>query len=264
LSKVIKSFSDPSGPQKAEKDIVIGIQPIENFKLHNSFEEEDDESKILRLKNEATKLLEDAQNDAARIVAEAEIQKQAQNERLALEEQEWRIKIQHEAELAQKNGYESGYESGLAQGLDSWHTKLDEVKSFIDKTKQDYYEVLKEAEPQMVVLAVKAAEKIIGERLNETPETWVSMIKKLVKEVRESQEIKLYVPIDWFELTLSYREELKNLLQANANLFIYPDETLKENGAVIEFPFGKIDACLDVQLREIREKLLEQIEVTES
>jgi flagellar assembly protein FliH len=260
LSKIIKSFH--SSNDSEEQDKVIGIQPVTNFINTDVIVDEDDEAKIARLKAEATRFLADAQSEASRIMAEAEQQYQAQNERLAKEEQEWRLNLDREEEIAKQKGYENGYLEGQTRGLESWQAELDELKRFLEKTKEDYYQVLHEAEPQMIVLAIKAAEKILGSELQENPESWSSLIKQLVKEVRESEEIKLYVPLQWYELTLSYREELVNLLQSNATLFIYPDETLQENGAIIEFPFGKIDASLDVQLKEIREKLLEQIEVT--
>jgi flagellar assembly protein FliH len=266
LSKVIKSFNNRTADNKEnETDVVIGIQPVSIFTAPSSgLIEEDDESKIQRLKKEAAELLEEAESEAARIKAEAEMFLQETQQRLAAEEQEWRLKMEQELEMTKQEGYETGFQNGLNQGLENWRNKLDEVKRFIEKTKQDYYQVLSEAEPQMILLAIKAAEKIIGQKLEESPETWVSIVKQLVKEAREFEEVKLYVPIDWFDLTVQHREELKNMLQSTASLFIYPDESLKENGAVIEFPFGKIDATLDVQLKEIRDKLLEQIEVTEN
>ncbi|WNB90404.1 flagellar assembly protein FliH [Bacillus sp. NEB1478] len=263
MSKIIKSFNNHKDSiVKKDQEVVIGLQPISNYTINRPYENEDEESRFARLKRESDRLLEKARDEAAQIRAEAEAFRQSQNEKLEADKQVFHIQMEQEAEQARLKGYEVGYQTGVEQGLGNWQTKLDEVKLFIEKTKQDYYQILTDAEPQMISLAVKTAEKIIGDKLQETPETWASIIKQLVKEVRESHEIKLYVPTDWFETTLAYREELKNLLQANANLFIYPDETLIENGAVIEFPFGKIDASLDIQLKEIREKLLEQIEVS--
>jgi flagellar assembly protein FliH len=266
LSKVIKSFNNRTAENiENETDVVIGIQPVSIFTASSTIlMEEDDEAKIHRLKKEAADLLEEAQSEADRIKAEAEMLFQKQQERLAAEEQEWRLKIEQELDMAKQEGFETGFQNGVNQGLENWRNQLDEVNHFIEKTKQDYYQVINEAEPQMILLAMKAAEKIIGKKLEETPETWVSIVKQLVKEAREFEEVKLYVPVDWFDLTVQHRDELKNVLQSTASLFIYPDESLKENGAVIEFPFGKIDATLDVQLKEIREKLLEQIEVTEN
>jgi flagellar assembly protein FliH len=246
-------------------DVVIGIQPISEFApVMTSIFEEDDETRILRLKNEAQTLLEEARREADQIRAEADTILQSQNEKLATEEQEWRQKMEQAFNASQQEGYDAGFQNGLEQGQESWHEKLNEVISFIDKTKEDYYKVLQEAEPQMIELAIKTAEKIIGTKLDETPETWASIMKQLLKEAREFEEIKIYVPPEWFELTVNHREELKNMLQSTATLFIYPDETLEKDGAVLEFPFGKIDATLDIQLKEIREKLLELIEVNES
>lgn len=265
MSKVIKSFHDHKENSVVETDgVVIGIQSLSLYRpVNESLLAEDDESKIIRLKKEAQMILDEAKQEAARIKAESEKSREAQQHRLAEEETTWRLNIEQEFQKAKSEGYDAGYKKGLEQGHENWLSQINEVKHFIDQLKSDYHSVLSEAEPQMVILAIKAAEKILGMKLQEKPETWISIIKQLIKEAREYEEIKLYVPTHWFELTQKFREELKNMLQSTATFFIYPDETLSENGAIIEFPFGKIDATLDVQLREIREKLLEQIEVIE-
>ncbi|MBH0155881.1 flagellar assembly protein FliH [Fictibacillus sp. 5RED26] len=264
MSKVIKSFHDHK--EKAEKnEIVIGIQALSLFNTRNyaSLEDEDEETKVIRLKNQAYTLLEEAKSEAASITKEVEEYKAAQIKSLAEEEAAWKLKLESAYEQAKNEGYDAGFQNGLEQGHESWASQLNEVKSFMDTLRNDYHNILSEAEPQIVILAMAAAEKILGKKLQEAPETWIAIVKQLVKEAREFEEIKLYVPPQWFELTQNYREELKNMLQSTATLFIYPDENLSENGAVIEFPFGKIDATLDVQLKEIREKLLEQLEVSD-
>jgi flagellar assembly protein FliH len=265
LSKVIKSFNNRNNRQDETKDVVIGIQPITALPpLDMTVEDDDPEAIANQLKKEAARILNEAREEAARIKAESDSIKKLQHERMALEEEEWRLKLEKEAEAAKQKGYEAGFANGNAQGMEEWRTRLDEVNSFIDKTRDDYHRVIDEAEPQVVLLAIKTAEKIIGQKLSESPDTWVSLVKQLIKEAREYEEVKLYVPTGWFDLTLEHRNELKNIMQSTSALFIYPDENLKENGAVIEFPFGKIDAALDVQLKEIKEKLLEQIEVSEN
>ncbi|WP_144700781.1 flagellar assembly protein FliH [Fictibacillus phosphorivorans] len=263
MSKVIKSFHDHK--EKSEtNEVVIGIQSLSLFNMRNQrLEDEDEESNIISIKNQAYNLLEEAKIEAASITNEIEEYRAAQIKRLADEEAAWKKKLEAAYEQAKNEGYDAGFQKGVEQGHESWASQLNEVKSSMDTLRQEYHNVLSEAEPQMIILAMAAAEKILGKKLQETPETWISIVKQLVKEAREFEEIKLYVPPQWFELTQNYREELKNMLQSTATLFIYPDENLIENGAIIEFPFGKIDATLDVQLKEIREKLLEQLEVSD-
>lgn len=242
--------------------MVIGIQSLSLFNMRNQ-RLEGDESNIISIKNQAYNLLEEAKNEAASITNEIEEYRAEQIKRLADEEAAWKKKLEVAYDQAKNEGYDAGFQKGVEQGHESWASQLNEVKSSMDTLREEYHNVLSETEPQMIILAMAAAEKILGKKLQETPETWISIVKQLVKEAREFEEIKLYVPPQWFELTQNYREELKNMLQSTATLFIYPDENLTENGAIIEFPFGKIDATLDVQLKEIKEKLLEQLEVSD-
>ena len=72
MSKVIKSFHDHK--EKSEtNEVVIGIQSLSLFNMRNQrLEDEDEESNIISIKNQAYNLLEEARNEAASITNEIE------------------------------------------------------------------------------------------------------------------------------------------------------------------------------------------------
>ncbi|WNF39036.1 flagellar assembly protein FliH [Bacillaceae bacterium IKA-2] len=160
---------------------------------------------------------------------------------------------------AQENGYNEGFQQGLQQGQKEYETLIQDAMNVVTASKNDYIQHLEEAEPIIVELALKVAEKIIADKVAEKSDNWISLVKEVINEVREQSHVKLYIHPNWYDSTLSHKEELRLLLPNCENLYIYPDVHLKENGCTIETPYGKIDASVDSQLTEIKHTLLEKL-----
>lgn len=160
---------------------------------------------------------------------------------------------------AKKNGYNEGFQQGLQEGQKQYETSIQMAKNIVAASESDYLQHIEEAEPIIVQLALKVAEKIIAEKIAEKPDYWISLVKEVINEVREQSNVKLYIHPNWFGTTLSQKEELRLLLPNCESLYIYPDIHLAENGCTIETPYGKIDASVDSQLTEIKDTLLEKL-----
>lgn len=160
---------------------------------------------------------------------------------------------------AKENGYNEGFQQGLQEGQKQYETSIQNARNVVAASENDYIHRIDEAEPIIVQLALKVAEKIIAEKITEKPDYWISLVKEVINEVREQSHVKLYIHPNWYDLTLSYKEELRLLLPNCENLYIYPDVHLEENGCTIETPYGKIDASVDSQLTEIKHTLLEKL-----
>ncbi|OIJ17834.1 flagellar assembly protein FliH [Anaerobacillus alkalidiazotrophicus] len=206
------------------------------------------EDELEKVRLEAEKLLSDAQLEYERV-------QQKINEEI--------IESQKRAEelfkQAEEKGYNEGFQHGLHEGQRQYETAIEEAKDIVTSSRKDYFHRLEEAEPVIVQLAIKVAEKIISESLENNQEIWLSIVKDVINEVREQEHVKIYVHPQCFELTLNHKEELRLLLPNCENLSIYPDLHLEENGCTIETPYGKIDASIDSQLSEIKYALLEKL-----
>ncbi|WP_175444143.1 flagellar assembly protein FliH [Alkalicoccus daliensis] len=176
--------------------------------------------------------------------------------------------IKSEAENAYHSAAEEGFQKGYQDGIDEAQKQVDEylrkASEIVDLSQLDYQKRIEEAEPVILELALKISEQIIGESLQSDNKKWVSLVKQAVNEVREQDPIKIYVHPYWYETTLNQQEELKEAAMHAAELTIYPDGQLSENGCVIDTPFGKVEATVDMQLAEIKRFLFEKLKEGES
>lgn len=194
-----------------------------------------------------------------------EAKKKMEQERLQHEgfllrsKEEWQQQVIAERENARQTGYQEGFSAGEMEGRESYENLLTMAKATVDRSKEDYLRYLESAEPMIIELASKMARKLVGDVLTENPEAWKELIKRLLNEVREHPDVKLYVHPNWYEATQNAKQEIQQVLMHSATLFIYPDFELNENNCVVEFPFGKIEAGLDSQLNELKKKLIETL-----
>ena len=69
-----------------------------------------------------------------------------------------------------------------------------------EKAYENAKQYLESQERVILELAMRAAERIIGETINDEEEQFLSIVRRALKEAREMKEIKLYVSIDYFQL----------------------------------------------------------------
>ncbi|RLJ74221.1 flagellar assembly protein FliH [Salisediminibacterium halotolerans] len=212
---------------------------------------------------------ETAASEKERLAAEKETIQQMQQ---AFEEEKrsWAEEIEEEKQQiaaeaekrfkeASQSGYDDGYQQGVAMGKEEYREIINEAKQIVDAAKADYNRRLQKAEPDIIKIAAAMAEKVISRTLDEDACSWTELVKQAVTEVREQEEIKIYVHPDWYEFTLNHQQELQEIAVHTGELVIYPDEQLQVGGCVLETPFGLVDASVDKQLKQIRHQLFESL-----
>lgn len=237
----------------------ISIKKVAKVEL-DSHEEELD---LTQSHEHTTKKIEEelsmALEEANKIRTEAQMEYEKFHEKINEEAVLHQQQAQELFLQAEENGYNAGFQQGLQEGQKQYESFIQEAKTIVNTSRNDYLQKLEEAEPVIVQLAVKVAEKIISQTLETNSENWLSIVKAVINEVREQEQVKIYVHPNWFEYTLAHKEELKQLVPNCEQLYIYPDSHLNEHGCEIETPFGKIDASVTNQLAEIKYALLEKL-----
>lgn len=251
LSRIFKSFQT-SSLQNEKK--IIEIKTIKHETVNDCAVDEEQRSQsidqvLLEAELEAKRRIDQAKNEAEQIRAQITEAKQAW-------EQERKMLI----EEAQQTGYQAGLTEGREQGYEEMKASIQLAKHVIDVAKQDYHEKIDAAEGTILQLAIKVAEKIIGASLEKDEQYYLSMIKAVLKEVREDREVQIHVHPVYYEMILSEKEELLTLFPGETSLYIYPDDELSELDCFIESENGRIDASVDSQLAEIKQKLFELLE----
>lgn len=238
----------------------ISVKKIKPIDLNEeSTTTEVQEDMPMQVEEQAKLILEQSEYQAQQMIQEAENNAKAIREQLEQEQQYVYNELEQLKQEAKQQGYEDGYQQGLDAGRLQYEEAMAQATNIIQASQKDYADVIEQAQPTIVELAFTISEKLIGTTFNQNSEAWTNLVQKAILEVREQEEIKVYVHPDWYERTIQHKNELITLLSHSEQLYIYPDPQLREHGCIIETPFGRIDASLDSQLTELKHVLLEKL-----
>jgi type III secretion protein L len=190
----------------------------------------------LRLSSGATikKDVYDAQLQAHQIVDDA--QREAQ--RLVKEAQEQSAGI-----------VEAAHQEGYAAGLTEWN-------EILIRARRAYDDAVSQNEPQLVRLAVKIAEKVIGEELRIDPDTIVKIVREALRSARRDRSVLVEVNPEHEAALRSRIEFLRSSLGGEQEIRIVPNPAIPPGGCVVQSEIGIIDAKLETQLRCMEQALL--------
>lgn len=200
----------------------------------------------------------EAKERADQIIEEAEAHAKAIHEELQSLREQAEEEMKESILTAREQGYQEGFTQGHRDGQQDYEHLIEQAKTIISQSEQEFEKTIDSAEPVMIDLAAALTRRMIGMSLEEKPEIWSSLLKQVMVEVREHEHVKLYVHPDWYLQTSQQKEELEQLLSHTEKLYIYPDAGLMENGCMVESKHGRIDATLDRQLQELKTQLLEK------
>lgn len=178
-----------------------------------------------------------ARAEAARIVAEAE----------AFTRDAHRTAVA-EAEEMRERAFQEGTETALAE----FEENLFAASEIRDRA-------LRETEQDLLRLAVRLAEKIVGLEIKKTSKTVVSIVATALQNARQQE--KLTVRVNPTDLPL-VESEIGNFASGGRTRFIdfLADPRVAVGGCLIESEVGTIDAQLETQFRILERVLLAQSE----
>lgn len=251
LSRLIKSGWTVPAPEKQKVISIKSFQPVG---------EDSQSPTVLQLDAQQKAILDQAKEKADLIINEASLMAQSIQEKILLEKEAWEQEKQLIAKSAQETGFQSGVALGKEQGFKEWEEAIKDAQEVISAARRDYHLQIAAAEKTILHLGIKVAEKIIGSKINENEETFLSIVKRALKEAKEYREIQLHVSPSHYEFISAQKDELLAIFPKETDMYIYPDEKLAAGNCIIESTSGKIDATIDNQLHEIKTKLLEILE----
>lgn len=178
-----------------------------------------------------------ARAEAARIVAEAEAFAR-----------DTRWKAVSEAEEMRDEAYREGMDAALAE----FEEKLLAVREIRDRA-------WRETEQDLLRLAIRLAEKIVGREIQKNDQTIVNIVAAALQNARQQE--KLTVRVNPSNLAL-VESEIENFTPAGRTRFLdfIADPRVAVGGCLIESEVGTIDARLETQFRILERVLLAQSE----
>ncbi|WP_409294379.1 flagellar assembly protein FliH [Peribacillus sp. SCS-26] len=251
MSRIIKSAHSYKEPVNK----TISIRKLESFLISSEeasemFSPAPDMDHVLEAEKRAEEIISYANAEADKIRSHAESEKQRWEDELlpAWKEQAW------------QEGFLEGRQAGQDEIAGEMAEQLQTARDTVDKARLDYKAHIESSESAILSLSIKVAEKIIGIKLSESAEHFLPLVKRAVKEAREFKEVQLHIHPSRYGFLLAEKESLSSLFPRETDFYIYPNDDIDEQGCVIESSHGRIDAGVDSQLLEIKEKLLKLLE----
>ncbi|MCY7434740.1 flagellar assembly protein FliH [Bacillus pumilus] len=249
MSRIIKHETSVIPEQGRQ---TIPLQQVE-FKKEHHEEELVNETEVSQL------VLSDAEDQASRIVEQAnsELEKTMAeiNQRRADFEEE-RMQLIEEAKQA---GYQEGFQKGEADAMSQYRSILDQANDIVSLAKQDYEEKIESSAEKIVELAFELAKRV-WYSVEDTKDQFLALVKQVISEVKEYDDISIYVDPEHYDHVMEYKDELIRILQKDTHLAIYSDEKAPKGTCYVETSFGKVEASVDTQMNQLKEKLLEVID----
>lgn len=180
-------------------------------------------AEVFEASQEAKRILEEARRAAAAIIDEAHQQK----EKLLAEYRQ------------------VGREEGLAQ-----------MSAEIAKAKIQAGEILKRAEPEILALSLKIAEKIIGHDLERQPDLIADICANAVEAMRNAKQLTLRINPKDGAVLRSKTPKLMELVGRSVDIAIRDDGDVEPGGCIIQTEYGTVDAQLKTQLEMLRNVLI--------
>jgi flagellar assembly protein FliH len=174
--------------------------------------------------------------------------------------EEEKLQLQQDA---YNEAFSQGYEEGIQKASSSMEETLQAVNEAIELAKVNADKYIEDQEQVILHLAMNSAEKIIGHELHSTEETYISIVKRALKEVREFKNIKVYVAAQYYSLVSKYRDELAEMFPPDVQFLIFVNEDLNELESYIETNHGRVIVSIDSQLQQLRLKLSEILDSKE-
>jgi flagellar biosynthesis/type III secretory pathway protein FliH len=173
----------------------------------------------------AGEIVDQAQGEAKRIIAEAEARRQAV--------------------------YEAASRQGKEEGLKRWNEILATATARAD-------ELVRSNEPGLIKLAVRMAEKIIGDHLRADPATLVGIVAEAMKSAGRQRSLTIQVHPDAAEMLRGRVEELRARVPSAREIWVEENVAVPPGGCIVQSEIGSIDAKLETQLRCLETAFLQK------
>ncbi|WP_165769089.1 flagellar assembly protein FliH [Virgibacillus profundi] len=229
---------------------VIQIKPIEVLKKDPIPTENEG---INEIQNE----LQIAKNELQSLIQQKEKLLNETKKEIEVEKENWSKEKQLYIEKAKEEGHTAGIALGKEESLKQYEELLTKANSITDLVIKDYHSTIEKSENTILNLSIHTAEKIIKEKLETDPSSFLRIVKAAIKEITDQSVISIYLHPEKYEFVLKQKDELLHILENDTKLSIYMNDELDENSCLIQHPFGQIDAGIDTQLEEIRTVLHE-------
>lgn len=195
------------------------------------------ENIIQQSKEDAEKIMQKAQKEASEILEEA---------------QKTIIKLKTEAH---QEAFNEGKELGFQSGKEEIQLLVERLHSVVAETVRERERILMHSETQVINLVLTMVGKIVKKLTADYKEIVVNNIKAALELLKGAMTIFIHVSPRDYNFAVSHKQELINMIEAQAEIKFIEDPTIEPGGVYIETDTGDIDATINSQLEELETQM---------
>lgn len=169
--------------------------------------------------------------------------------------EEARVKVEELRQEALRRGTEEGREEAKQAVMPALAAFSEAEKSLLSLEER----LIGRYAPELVVLALEIAEKIIGKAVAADGKIIASVLERTKREIRDAKQIRIWLhPEDWQTLSALRPDLVKTGDEGGRTVEILPLDEIGRGGCRLETESGFVDATLPSQIEEIRRQLLDE------
>ncbi len=170
---------------------------------------------------------------------------------------------QQQAEAIRQEAYNAGLQEGTQVAQQEVEMRFASLFASLQQACEELMEVrtqtLRQAEDDIVTLAFRVAEKILGAESCLNPTVLTAVLPQALEYLIAPGQLTIRIhPSDLEQAHALHQNALAQCEPGSAVQF-QADESVGRGGCVIESAFGTIDARLDAQLGEVKQRFRDQI-----
>ena len=232
--------------READEDGFVSGLAAEEVELARDAEE----SNIIKSRESADQIMENAQAAAQTTLAAAQAEAEAIR-------QEARAQAEAEKNRVFAEAQQQGYSEGFAKAQAEAEAIRREYKEKEEQLDLYYQQQIEELEPQMVDTISAIYEHILHVDFQSYREILGHLISDTLRKMEGGHDFMVHVSKeDYPYISMQKKEILAGAVAANCNVEVVEDMTLVKNQCLIETDSGIYDCGLETQLDELKRKLM--------
>ena len=152
---------------------------------------------------------------------------------------------------AKENGYQDGYRKGEEDVLKA----KEQVELLSLQKQEDYEEQIANLEPKFAEVVAMLVTKLTGVVVEDKKDIIIYLLHNALSNSYNSKSYIIKTSKDDYEIVLSRKDELQDIVGSNTELEIIKDNELSKNQCYIETDTSVIDLSLDIQLTSLVEDI---------
>ena len=227
---------------RAEADRIVKEAEQTAF---DQVKQKNDEAQSIKqaAEDEASDLLTNAREQAQKMIDEAQ------------------TKVDDILESSRKEGFTAGREEGFEEGRSEAERLIEHLRTIISKAIEKRNQIIDQSETQIIDLVLLISQKIVKVISENQKNVVINNVIQALRKLKSRGDVVIRVNLEDVKLTSDHVKDFMRMVENVRSITVMEDSSVDRGGCIIETDFGRIDARISSQFKEIEEKILELVPI---